>query len=213
MEWNNQLHHYCLSRGGTYFGAREGNWHSELLLEDGKEPMLIRGEYYPLGRSCGELVRVCTRLSLERPYELTISSQSLMNRGLNLVAGRENYGVPQLSRKRRIRSNEPSFTTQVLRDGTLRRRLELSPRCALSVRPISGGPDSLHLLEVHQDMVDLLGDPLVDAALAQRSSFSGLMPDAETSPSQDDQEAFQARLDQIVSLARAARQAVMFWRM
>ena len=210
MGWNENLYVYHLERGGTYLGPWDGEWRSQLQLEYQGAPLVVRKEEIPVGRDIvKELVRVFTPLTLERPYELAISATHVLNRALGLVRSGEDFGCPQLSQTRRIRTNEAAFTTQVLRSADLRRRLEQCPKHALSVRWTFDGRDGAHVLETHMDMydthettaaVDWLGQE--QARQAQRVAQRKYQP-----------EEFGQELDRLVELAKTARDALTAWRM
>lgn len=133
MHWNEALYLFHLNRGGTCLGPWEEKWHSQLLLEHKGQPLVIRGESIPSGRSDNLLARAILPLELEQPYQLTVSTRSPLNRGVNLVLGREDFGYPEISQTRRIRTDHVPFTRQVLRDLVLRQALERCPGLALSV--------------------------------------------------------------------------------
>lgn len=215
MHWNEALYLYHLNRGGTCLGPWSEAWHSQLMLEHGGQPLVVRGESIPSGRSYYQLARAILPLELEQPYRLTVSKRSPLNRGVNLVLGREDFGYPELSQTRRIRSENIPFTKQILRHLELRQALEQCPAFALSVSPASPGLGLAHVLEVHGDMRNL-GNNVGDN-FSGDSAFSFGLSRQEAQERLDagayDIGEFQASLDGLIALARATWDALTRWPM
>lgn len=216
MHWNEALYLYHLNRGGTYLGPLEGEWHSQLLLEHKGQPLVIRGESIPSGRSYNLLARAFLPLELEHPYQLTVSRRSPLNRGVNLVLGQEDFGYPEISQTRRIRTNHVPFTRQALRDLTLRQALERCPRLGLSVCPAVPALGRAHVLEVHGSMSAFgngVGNSLLDSSSAFPIGLTREELQLFIDAGRYDIGEFQANLDGMIALAMAARDALTNWPM
>ena len=213
MHWNEALYLYHLNRGGTCLGPWDGKWYSQLLLEHKGQPLVIRGEAIPSGNSYTLLARSLLSLELEQPYQLTVSKRSLLNRGVNLVMAREDFGYPEISQTRRIRTDHIPFTRQVLRDLELRQALEQCPALALSVSSATPGLGRAHILEVHGNMSNL-GDNVGNQYSDDSAFPSGLSRDEVQQyidTGRYDIREFQASLDGMIALAVAARDALTRW--
>ncbi|MGE4275836.1 MAG: hypothetical protein AB7E30_01515 [Lawsonibacter sp.] len=216
MHWNEALYLYHLNRGGTCLGPWEGNWYSQLLLDHKGQPLVIRGESISNGRIDTLLARAILPLELEHPYQLTISRRSPLNRGVNLVLGREDFGYSELSQTRRIRSENIPFTKQVLRHLELRQALEQCPTFALSVSPATAGLGRAHMLEVHGNMSAFgngVGDSLSDSGSAFPFGLTREELQQYVDAGEYDIGEFQARLDGMIALAVAACDALTSWPM
>lgn len=213
MHWNEALYLYHLNRGGTFLGPWGGKWYSQLMLEHKGQPLVIRGESIPGDRSDSMLTRAFLPLELEQPYQLTVSRHSLLNRGVNLVMAREDFGYPEISQTRRIRTDHIPFTRQVLRDLELRQALERCPDLALSVYPAVPALGRAHVLDVHGTVSAL--DSGVSSDFFDSISFSLDLSRDELQQYIDtgryDIGEFQANLDKMIALTVAARDALNRW--
>ena len=214
MSWTNYLYCYAQERGGQFLGAEDDD--GALILIDKDRLLMVNQFYESSGRSGWYTVRARTAVRLERDYTLKIGPWKELSGGVNRVLGAldrglekvpnapdllVDYGCPEVTRKRLIRTSDRKFTRQVLQSLELRNALLASPWDSMQVQPGPGG-EGLHQVEI------------------QAGSVGWESPNADTVFSQDWEqirtaahERFFPRLDQLLELARAARAAVTNWRM
>ena len=100
MFWNENLYALYRQEGGTFLGRRSGGWGEEdcppdalLLLEHRGHPLVVCGTYevHPAGQytSATLWTRVVLQAKLDQPVALEVQSESLLDKGLNLL---ENLG-------------------------------------------------------------------------------------------------------------------------
>jgi len=227
MNWNDYLYQYGKDRGGQYFGTGQDHsifsttdWDSCLLMEYQNAPMIVNCKTIPGGRYAdGHTAQVLLRCALDRPYTLRINPASLSRQGVNTVLEQigkgakrlgvnlyEDYGCPDITDTRKIKTNEPEFTRMVFRDLPLREHLMSNPKFGVSVGPIAPGrlEDPLHTVMAWCDLASLNSD---DWGLDGAHTYS----------SQEEQEQFSLvffqKLDALIALAKAAHSAVTIWRM
>ena len=245
MSWNDCLYSYYTQRGGTYFGSDGAEFDGgTLLLEDRRGPMLIRTQYHPsAGRGYSEFFQVRLVVRLERPYRLRIGPKRGMSQGVNMVLGAldaglsflpsgpdfyEDYGCPEVTRGRLIRTSDRVFTQMVFRDLELRRHL------------LEGGPNRVEILPLapgetlHQVMAYIENGLTCDWQLGSGapmpqpeaehgsctvadgfSRADGAYPESGKGALEESfyQCNFVQRLDGLVALAQAAGDAVTAYRM
>ena len=222
MSWNEYLYWYAQDRGGVFFGTEKGGKEGLLFLEDPEGPMVIHTQVTSSGRYGESRSAVAAvRVKLERPYTLRVGPQSSLREGINNVLGgldrgarmigrktglHRDYGAPEITNDRRVKTSEPEFTRWVLQSRELRAALDANPSFWFQVGPT--GPEGLdHLVEarvpldwhidIQEEPLDRYGRPLKwerQKAYYRNSSF----------PKQ---------LDALVELAKAARDAVTAWPM
>ena len=224
MNWNECLFSYAQARGGTYFGLWDESVFSEgsdgvLLLEREKGPLLLcakvtSSSQYGVARDVS--AGMC--VTLERPYTLRITPKSAVREGLNTVLGGldrgvkrlgrsaglyRDYGAPEITGDRGIKTNEPDFTHWVFQSQELRRALKAQPDFALQIGPV--GPDSLEHLVNARTALQGGGLTVVDGwmeeggtkALRRRWEESG----------------FSRQIDALAELAQIAWDAASAWPM
>ena len=154
MRWNEYLYWYAQDRGGVFFGTEKGGKEGLLFLEDPEGPMVIHTQVTSSGRYGESRSAVAAvRVKLERPYTLRVGPQSSLREGINNVLGgldrgarmigrktglHQDYGVPEITNDRRVKTSEPEFTRWVLQSRGLRELLEA--RGAGGAHPSGGGP-------------------------------------------------------------------------
>lgn len=210
--WNRDLYIYHLLRGGDYSGAWNSEWTAQLRLDRGGVPICIRGDLERAGRYNDRLmVRVVARLELEQHYRLTISSQSKVNVGLNLLQ-KEDFGCPELSRERRIRTTQEQFTAQALRDGAWRESLNRCPECSLEVRSVLPGQGGVHVAALSVDEAKLVGYGALPCCFSDDPDK--LLDMVRTGNTKELEGSLSVRkLDQVVELMERTVRALRVWRM
>lgn len=210
MSWNECLHQYHKKYGGQLLAGECGDG---LLLLSCKDRPLAVDLYQTSGRyGSANYVRARISVTLGKPYKLTIGEEKKLSGGVNAVlkatsgiAGfSADYGYPEVTQKRLIRSENQAFTKLVLSSLDFRNALPASPREKLTVRPGPGG-EGLHLLTV-----------ITSDAVDGGGSDWYLWPDAFTDEAERlrrIETEFFPRLDRFLELTRAAYNAVTQWPM
>ena len=218
MSWNEYLYWYAQDRGGVFFGTEKGGKEGLLFLEDPEGPMVIHTQVTSSGRYGESRSAVAAvRVKLERPYTLRVGPQSSLREGINNVLGgldrgarmigrktglHQDYGAPEITNDRRVKTSEPEFTRWVLQSRELKELLAAWPDFRLQVGP-TGPVGGAHLVEAR---VTLEQDEMADTLLDQ----FGTEQDGRTNYQAS---GFQEQLDALVELAKAARDAVTAWPM
>lgn len=220
MSWSEYLYYYHQKVGGQFLGDSVSD--GELILTYRDQPLVVRNVDVSQGRYTGHVIRARTVVALEKPYRLSIGGKGHLSAGVNValnvldrgldripkapdVGG--DYGFPEVTRDRLIRTNNRPFTKQVLGNLELRNALLAMPRASLTVEKGPAGSD-LHLVEV------TAGDP--DAAGGNWTTgddvYFGEITDWEARRRQAE-EAFFPQMDRLVELVKAAQNALTAWRM
>lgn len=212
MSWNECLYQYHKKYGGQLLAGEEEN--GLLVLSCRDQPLAV-DLYQVSGRSgTFSYVRARIPLTLAKPYKLTIGGEKVLSGGVNTVLkavpglpGHEllpaDFGFPEVTKKRLIRSDNHPFTKLVLGSLDLRNALLASPREELRVRP-GPGDGGLHLITVTTSNTVDSGD-----------SDWYLWPNTLTPEErlQRIEAEFFPRLDRFLELVRAAYGAVTQWPM
>lgn len=221
MYWSELLYRYHRERGGVFLGDRENN--GELILTYRDQPLVV-DMGWTKGRYSYPYVRARTCVVLERPYQLSVGAANQIyvgvNKALNVLdKGLEvlpngpdlhtDYGCPEVTRKRMIRTDNRPFTKQVLGSLELRRALLASPGEKLEVCP-GPGEEGLHLLSVSSRPSS--GGSNGGWYLEDNCMFSTEESEAAEMLEEMKSEFF-PRMDGLLELIRTARDAVMAWRM
>ena len=160
------------------------------------------------------------RVKLERPYTLRVGPQSSLREGINNVLGgldrgarmigrktglHRDYGAPEITNDRRVKTSEPEFTRWVLQSRELRELLEAQPDFWVQVSPV-GPEERIHLVEAQVSM---------EQEVSMRDEVFGLFEEMDQEARRKEYEdcGFPRQLDALVELARAARDAVTAWPM
>lgn len=214
MSWNQYLYLYHQQVGGAFMGTLDEETDAALLLEHHGGPMLVYCPTEVNGRYSANSIRVRLNVRLEQPYQLRIRRKTTFSRGVNTVLqvvdlGLEklpggldlyqDYGFPEITQGRFVRTNNPTFTHVVLRDLQLRNSLLASPLDGVSVLP-SPGTDGLHLVEARSDVSATFGDWNLDSGL-------------EDVPVEQDLQVFFTRLERLLAVAQSTQAAVLAYRM
>lgn len=219
MSWNKYLYEYHKKHGGQFVA---GDWDDGLLsLTFKDQPLVVDLSNVNTGRSgTASYARARIPVTLGKPYELTVGAEKKLSGGVNTVlkatsgiAGYSaDYGCPEVTKKRLIRTDNHPFTKLVLGSLDFRNALLACPEDKVEVRP--GPGDGLHLITVTTaspvnglndgswylgssgDYIQIYGSEEEKAGEANR---------AETD--------FFPRMDRFLDLARAAYNAVTQWPM
>ena len=221
MSWNEYLYWYAQDRGGVFFGTEKGGKEGLLFLEDPEGPMVIHTQVVSSGRYGESRDAVAAvRVKLERPYTLRVGPQSSLREGINNVLGgldrgarmigrktglHRDYGAPEITNDRRVKTSEPEFTRWVLQSRELRELLEAQPDFWVQVSPV-GPEERIHLVEAQVSM---------EQEVSMRDEVFGLFEEMDQEARRKEYEdcGFPRQLDALVELAKAARDAVTAWPM
>lgn len=221
MSWNVALYYYHLSRGGDYFGLPQEGWegsaHAALVLPRDKGPIHISPWLDNYGRyGVSWKVAVTCQVELQAPYTLKITGGGAVRRGLNTVLdGLEqgykmlggkgeltpDFGAPELAAQRGLKSDNPQFTRWVLQSHELRQALKKCEKASVRVEPLVPG-SSQHMVCAQVSMTEIL----------DTDDYDFLAEDEKRRKSYEESGLFE-RLDALVELLEAARDAVTAWPM
>lgn len=218
MSWNDNLYLYSLARGGVYYGQEEDEWNGTLLLERGQVSVVVRCDVETSGRWQSHTARALALADLEQPYALTISPRGAWRQGMNAVLGGldklsgkgelyRDYGAPEVTDGRTIRSSAPAFTQAVFRDLEFRAALLAQTGHGVAVGPCGTGARS-HLVEARAELENRACG--WDIRTEDFCDWEARGPGTRKMVAGDN---FEEKLDQLIDLALAARRAVMAWRM
>lgn len=216
MPWNECLYQYHKKYGGRLLAGKEED--GLLVLTWNDRPLIVdlfreSGRYSPFF-----YVQARISVTLAKPYELTIGAEKALSGGVNAVLKAvpglpggsllpADFGYPEVTKKRLIRTDNRPFTKLVLGSPELRGALAACPQDKVEVRP-GPGEEGLHLITV------------TTAAELERSdwytgeylySFSTQEEKAEAARRVEEE--FFPRMDRFLDLARAACGAVTQWPM
>lgn len=153
MSWNESLYQYHKARGGQFLAGEADD--GLLILTWKDRPLAVDLSMVTGGRSGAfSYVRARVPVTLARPYELTIGAEKALSGGVNTVlksvsgiAGYStDFGCPEVTKKRLIRTENIPFTKLVLGSLELRNALLACPEDKVEVRPGPGGGP--HLITV-----------------------------------------------------------------
>ncbi|MBQ8851915.1 MAG: hypothetical protein IJZ66_05705 [Oscillibacter sp.] len=227
MSWNNRLYVYAQKRGAACFDTGRYDWTGVALLEHKGQPVVVKcwRVYNRYGST--NTIQVQLRCQLERPYTLKIGEKTALRKGINTVLGQldkgverlskdvdlyRDYGFPEVTAGRGIKTDDGEFTQMVLRDLELRTALVNNPSYGLRIEPnapkwIDGQE---HLITAWCEVNDL-------DLTTQNGWDLGDMDDDWGTPDQHreyiESSSFAKKLDALVNLAKAAHGAVLTWRM
>lgn len=222
MSWNECLYHYHKTHGGSFLAGQDDD---ALLVLTWKDRPLAVDLYRVSGRyGTSNYVQARIPVTLGKSYKLTIGAERRLSGGVNAVLRAApglpdhsllpaDFGFPEVTKKRLIRTDNHSFTKLALGSLDFRNALAACPMEKLEVR--SGpGDEGLHLITV------TTGTPVSSGAGDWYLWPSG-DPYAISTGSTEEQlqnirriEAeFFPRMDRFLDLVRAAYNAVTQWPM
>ena len=218
MSWNECLYHYHKTHGGSFLA---GEYDDALLIFTWKDRPLAVDLYQVGGRyGTSNYVQARIPVTLGKPYKLTIGAERKLSGGVNTVLktvpGLPDYsllpadfGFPEVTKKRLIRSDNHAFTKLALGSLEFRNALLACPLEKIEIRP-GPGDEGLHLIAVttasavtsFSDGDWYLGN--TDILYTQQEKARSL---------QRIEENFFPRMDRFLDLVRAAYNAVTQWPM
>jgi hypothetical protein len=213
IDWNLYLFRYQQTHGGIFFGACEDKCDCQLVLSEGeKTPLLVVFSTDPAGRYISYHLRAKTTVQLDGSYELYIRPQSLVGSGVQTVMGavklETDFGYPEVTRGRVITTDNKPFTKLVLGDLELRNALTAQTAHYVKVRP-APKKQGLHLVEVGPAVIGRA--PWVNDILKKDISF--MSPEDKEVVERVGSKSFDAQLDELLNLLRAAQNALTVWRL
>ena len=222
MSWNESLYQYHKARGGQFLAGEADD--GLLILTWKDRPLAVDLSMVTGGRSgTFSYVRARVPVALARPYELTIGAEKALSGGVNTVlksvsgiAGYStDFGCPEVTKKRLIRTENIPFTKLVLGSLELRNALLACPEDKVEVR--SGpGDEGLHLITVTTAAaVNSLSNNSGDWYLGSGSEYTEIYGSEEdkAKESRRVEEEFFPRMDRFLALTRAVYSAVTQWPM
>ena len=220
MSWNESLYQYHKARGGQFLAGEADD--GLLILTWKDRPLAVDLSMVTGGRSgTFSYVRARVPVTLAKPYELTIGAEKALSGGVNTVlksvsgiAGYStDFGCPEVTRKRLIRTENIPFTKLVLGSLELRNALLACPEDKVEVRPGPGGGPHLITVTTAAAVNGLSGDG-GGWYLGSRDYISVFDTEEERAREERQvEEEFFPRMDRFLALARAAYNAVTQWPM
>ena len=221
MSWNHSLYIYHKKQGGQFLADRDSD-DGMLILAFKDHPLVVDiateggGRFGPFS-----YVRARLPVALARPYELTIGAEKALSGGVNTVlkavpgvAGYSvDFGCPEVTKKRLIRTENVPFTKLVLGSLELRNALLACPEDKVEVRPGPGGGPHLITVTTAAAVNGLSGDG-GGWYLGSREYIAGFATEEERArEARQVEKEFFPRMDRFLELARAAYNAVTQWPM
>lgn len=216
MPWNECLYQYHKKYGGQLLAGKEED--GLLVFSRNDRPLIVdlfreSGRYSPFFH-----VQARISVTLAKPYELTIGAEKALSGGVNAVLKAvpglpggsflpADFGYPEITKKRLIRTDNRPFTKLVLGNPELRGALAACPQDKVEVRP-GPGEEGLHLITVTTAAELGRSDWYTGEYLY---SFSTQEEKAEAARRVEEE--FFPRMDRFLDLARAACGAVTQWPM
>jgi len=216
--WNLYFAGYQKSRGGTYFGSDRERYDCQLVLTQGeKAPILVYVDSEPAGRSFNINIVARTSVQLNGEYNLRLSGGSAVVGGVKglagMLGGGNDYGYPEVTKTRSVATNNKAFTKQVLGDLDFRNALMTQKKVYVEIRPTHQG-DGWHMVEIGQINFDGMiadGQEWVSTVMVQDTLC--MTPGEKAAIEKAAQTDFDRKMDEFLSLLRAAARAVTVWRM
>lgn len=154
MSWNECLYHYHKKHGGSFLAGQDDD---ALLVLTWRDQPLVVDLYRVSGRyGTSDYVQARIPVTLGKPYQLTIGPERRLSGGVNTVLKTvpglpdhnllpADFGFPEVTKKRLIRSDNHGFTKLALGSLDFRNALLACPMEKLEVRP-GPGDEGLHLI-------------------------------------------------------------------
>ena len=218
MSWNECLYHYYKTHGGSFLAGQDDD---ALLVLTWKDRPLAVDLYRVSGRyGTSDYVQARIPVTLGRPYQLTIGPERRLSGGVNTVLKTVpglpdhnllpgDFGFPEVTKKRLIRSDDHDFTKLVLGNLDFRNALLACPMERLEVRP-GPGDEGLHLITVTTGTT--ASSATSDWYLWPSGDPYSISTGEEERVRRIETEFF-PRLDRFLDLIRAAYSAVTQWPM
>lgn len=220
MSWNECLYRYHKKYGGRLLAGEEDD--GLLMLTFRERPLVV--DIATAGGGQGgtfHYARARIPLTLAKPCKLTIGPERRLSGGVNAVlktvpgvAGYSaDFGYPEVTKNRLIRTENVPFTKLVLGSLELRNALLACPMEKVAVRP-GPGEEGLHLITVTTAHAIYSGDG-GGWYLGTRGEYTAIYGSEEEQAREARrvEEEFFPRMDRFLDLARAAYDAVTQWPM
>lgn len=222
MSWNECLYQYHKQHGGQFLAGEEDDG---LLVFSWKDrPLAVDLSMADGGRgSTFSYVRARIPVTLARPYKLTIGAERVLSGGVNTVLRAvpglpgggilpADFGFPEVTKKRLIRSDNFDFTKLVLGSLDFRNALLSCPGENVKIRP-GPGTGGLHLITVTTaSALHSLGGDGGSWYLSNSGEYTELYASEEDKARRVEEEFF-PRMDRFLDLAQTACNAVTQWPM
>ncbi len=220
MSWNECLYWYHKKYGGRLLAGEEDDGLLMLTWKD--RPLAVDLSVVNGGRgSTFFYVRARIPVTLGKPCKLTIGPERRLSGGVNAVlktvpgvAGYSaDFGYPEVTKNRLIRTENVPFTKLVLGSLELRNALLACPSEKVEIRP-GPGEEGLHLITVTTAHAIYSGDG-GGWYLGTRGEYTAIYGSEEEQAREARrvEEEFFPRMDRFLDLARAAYDAVTQWPM
>ncbi len=220
MSWNECLYWYHKKYGGRLLAGEEDD--GLLMLTFRERPLVV--DIATAGGGQGgtfHYARARIPLTLAKPCKLTIGPERRLSGGVNAVlktvpgvAGYSaDFGYPEVTKNRLIRTENVPFTKLVLGSLELRNALLACPSEKVEIRP-GPGEEGLHLITVTTAHAIYSGDG-GGWYLGTRGEYTAIYGSEEEQAREARrvEEEFFPRMDRFLDLARAAYDAVTQWPM
>lgn len=220
MSWNECLYRYHKKYGGRLLAGEEDD--GLLMLTFRERPLVV--DIATAGGGQGgtfHYARARIPLTLAKPCKLTIGPERRVSGGVNAVlktvpgvAGYSaDFGYPEVTKNRLIRTENVPFTKLVLGSLELRNALLACPSEKVEIRP-GPGEEGLHLITVTTAHAIYSGDG-GGWYLGTRGEYTAIYGSEEEQAREARrvEEEFFPRMDRFLDLARAAYDAVTQWPM
>ena len=225
MSWNECLYQYHKKNGGQFLAGEEDDGLLVLTWKD--RPLAVDLSMTDGGRGgTFSYVRARVPVSLSKPYKLTVGAEKTLSGGVNAVLKAvpgipghsvlpADFGYPEVTKKRLIRSDSHPFTKLLLGSLDFRNALMACPEDKVLVRPGPGG-EGFHLITVTTAAAlnSLSGDG-GGWYLGTGGEYMAVYGSEEEQAREARrvEEEFFPRMDRFLDLARAAYNAVTQWPM
>lgn len=222
MSWNECLYQYHKKYGGQFLAGGEDD--GLLVLPWKDRPLAVDLSITAGGRGGTFLyVRARVPVTLGKPYKLTVGAERTLSGGVNAVlkvvpevAGYSaDFGYPEVTKKRLIRTENVPFTKLVLGSLDFRNALLACPGEKVEVRP-GPGEEGLHLITVTTAAALYgFGGDGGGWYLGTSGEYTEIYGSEEDKAKEGRrvEEEFFPRMDRFLDLARAAYNAVTQWPM
>lgn len=225
MSWSECLYQYHKKYGGQLLAG--GDEDALLVLTWKDRPLAVDLSHYVSsgrgGVSSAYFVRARVPVTLGKPCKLTIGAEKALSGGVNAVlkmvpevAGfSADFGYPEVTQKRLIRTENVPFTKLVLSSLELRTALLACPGEKVEVLPGPGG-EGLHLIAVTTaSALYSFGGDGGGWYVGSGGEYTEIYGSEEEKAKEARrvEEDFFPRMDRFLDLARAAYNAVTQWPM
>lgn len=225
MSWSECLYQYHKKYGGQLLAG--GDEDALLVLTWKDRPLAVDLSHYVSsgrgGVSSAYFVRARVPVTLGKPCKLTIGAEKKLSGGVNAVlkmvpevAGfSADFGYPEVTQKRLIRTENVPFTKLVLSSLELRTALLACPGEKVEVLPGPGG-EGLHLIAVTTaSALYSFGGDGGGWYVGSGGEYTEIYGSEEEKAKEARrvEEDFFPRMDRFLDLARAAYNAVTQWPM